>query len=193
MSEQGTAKAGWSDQRLIDSCLAGDEAAWSALVDKYKNLVYSIVLKYGADPDEAADLFQAVWLDAFNDLPKIRNKGAAKSWLATLASHKCYHWKQKRVRQDYREIDGLEAEELEVHSVQDPDFVEELERDQLVREAVFELKDRCREMIQLLFFANPPLPYRDVAEKLGLAVGSIGFIRGRCLKQLQKLLEKKGW
>ena len=129
---------------------------------------------------------------AYNDLAKVRNKDAAKSWLATLASHKCYHWKQKKVRQDYREIDGLEAEELEVHSVQDADFVEELERDQLVREAMFELSDRCREMIHLLFFTSPPLPYRDVAEKLGLAVGSIGFTRGRCLKQLQKRLEQKG-
>lgn len=70
--------------------------------------------------------------------------------------------------------------------------LEELERDQLVREAIFVLPERCRELIQLLFYSQPPLRYREVAEQLGLAIGSIGFIRGRCLKRLQKSLEKQG-
>ena len=49
-----------------------------------------------------------------------------------------------------------------------------------------------REMIGMLFYSDPPMPYRDVARQLGLAVGSIGFIRGRCLRKLQKLLESAG-
>jgi hypothetical protein len=48
-------------------------------------------------------------------------------------------------------------------------------------------------MIELLFFQHPPLPYADVAERLKLARGSIGFIRGRCLKRLKKALEEKGF
>lgn len=47
-------------------------------------------------------------------------------------------------------------------------------------------------MVHLLFFHQPPLPYKEVAERLGIAVGSIGFIRGRCLKKLQKQLEEHG-
>ena len=47
-------------------------------------------------------------------------------------------------------------------------------------------------MIGMLFYADLPMPYREVARKLGLAVGSIGFIRGRCLRKLQKLLESEG-
>jgi DNA-directed RNA polymerase specialized sigma24 family protein len=47
-------------------------------------------------------------------------------------------------------------------------------------------------MIGMLFYADPPVPYQDVASRLGLAVGSIGFIRGRCLQKLQKLLESEG-
>ena len=48
-------------------------------------------------------------------------------------------------------------------------------------------------MIRLLFYEEPPVPYRDLAERLGLATGSIGFIRGRCLKRLQRALEKAGF
>jgi DNA-directed RNA polymerase specialized sigma24 family protein len=48
-------------------------------------------------------------------------------------------------------------------------------------------------MIELLFFASPPLPYAEVAKRLHLATGSIGFIRGRCLDRLKKILEGKGF
>ena len=42
-------------------------------------------------------------------------------------------------------------------------------------------------------YEEPPVPYRDLARRLGLATGSIGFIRGRCLKNLQRALEKAGF
>ncbi len=193
MPERDTPDPGWPDQRLVDRCLKGCELAWGVLVDKYKNLVYSIILKYGAAPDEAADVFQSVWLDAYNDLPKLRKKSAVRSWLISLTNHQCYHWKQKRKRQELREIGELDPELLEDQTAVEPDFATELERDQLIRESVFKLSARCREMIRLLFFTIPPKPYQEVAERLGLATGSIGFIRGRCLQRLRKVLEQQGF
>jgi RNA polymerase sigma factor (sigma-70 family) len=182
---------GWSDRRLVGACLAGDELAWNALVDKYTCMVFAIARKYGAAREEAADLFQAIWLDAYNDLPQLRRKTALKSWLTALASHKCYHWKLRRMRRRRHEIENLEVDDLDEPAVE-PEFAERLERDQLVREAIFALPSRCREMIRLLFYTVPPMPYKEVAERLGLAVGSIGFIRGRCLEKLQRNLERHG-
>ena len=69
----------------------------------------------------------------------------------------------------------------------------ELEREQMVREAMEHLPPRCREMIELLFFEHSLVPYNEVARRLNLATGSIGFIRGRCLKRLKKLLQEKGF
>jgi len=193
MPDRGTPVPSWSDKRLVEECLNGGEAAWSALVDKYKNLIYSIILKYRANSEEAADLFQSVWLDAYNDLSKLRKRDALKPWLISLTTHKCYHWKKKQKRQEFQEIDEIDTEELEEHTATAPMFLEELERDQLVRDAILSLNARCQEMIRLLFFTSPPLPYKEVAERLGLATGSIGFIRGRCLQRLQKALEKEGF
>jgi hypothetical protein len=48
-------------------------------------------------------------------------------------------------------------------------------------------------MIHMLFFRSPPLPYMELAPKMGIAVGSIGFIRGRCLKRLRTELELLGF
>lgn len=176
---------------MVASCLKGDEQAWSALVDKYKNLIYAIALRYGAQPADAADIFQAVWIDAYGELKKLRKQGSVRSWLMTITRNKCYHWKQKERGMALRmkgEHDDLESDpQLAV----DPIAIEDLEQDQLVREAVASLPDRCRELVEMLFFDEPPMPYKKVAETLGLAVGSIGFIRGRCLKKLRKALDQR--
>ncbi len=77
-------------------CLAGDERAWSALLDRYKSLIYSIPLRYGAPPQDAADIFQAVCLDLFNELPRLRDAEALQGWLIRVTTHKCYHWKRRQ-------------------------------------------------------------------------------------------------
>ena len=70
-------------------------------------------------------------------------------------------------------------------------LMEELEREQYLREAISELSLRCRRLVQLLFFATTPVPYEEAASNLGVAKGSISFLRARCLKRLRRLLEEK--
>ena len=184
----GSPHPGWDDRRLVGSCLSGEQQGWHALVDKYSRLVYAVILRYGVAADEASDLFQTVWINAYSDLEKVRKHDSIRSWLITVTRRCCYHWRQEQQRRR-RLLQESRAEPIAA-SVE-PSDMEGLEKDQRVREAVFQLPERCREMIGMLFYADPPMPYRAVARKLGLAVGSIGFIRGRCLRKLQKLLESE--
>jgi RNA polymerase sigma factor (sigma-70 family) len=180
-----------SDTRLVAECLRGNEQAWNALVDRYKNLIYSIPLRYGAPPQDAADIFQSVCLDLFNELSRLREAQALEGWLIKVTLHKCYHWKRQQdsrsAQWDETALDGAASEALPA------DVLAEMEQEQLVRESVGKLPVRCRQMIELLFFENPPLPYAEVATRLRLARGSIGFIRGRCLKRLRQILEEMGF
>ncbi len=183
----------WSDERLVGQCLKGDERAWAALIDKYKNLIYSIPIKYGAAREDAADLFQAVCLELFSELPKLRKAGALRSWLISITVHKAFHWKKKARRRSDIESPGMDQDLIEQSAPESRAFIEELEREQMVRDAVSRLPARCKEMVRLLFYEQPPIPYAEVSQRLGLATGSIGFIRGRCLKRLQKLLDDMGF
>ena len=182
----------WSNTRIVAECLAGDERAWSALLDRYKNLIYSIPLRYGTPHQDAADIFQAVCLDLFNELPRLRDAEALQGWLTRVTANKCYHWKRRQFEQE-RDLEEDQVENLSAVQAIPPDVLAELEREQMVREAMEHLPPRCREMIELLFFEHPPVPYNEVARRLNLATGSIGFIRGRCLKRLKKLLQEKGF
>ncbi len=68
-------------------------------------------------------------------------------------------------------------------------IVSEAESEQAMRQALASLSSRCQELIRMLFFEHPARPYRDVAQTLGIATGSIGFIRQRCLEFLRKKIE----
>jgi RNA polymerase sigma factor (sigma-70 family) len=181
----------WSDARLIRACLKGNERAWSALIDKYRNLIYSIPMKYGASPEDAADIFQSVCLELFSELPRLRKKAAFRSWLITVTAHQAFQWKRKARRRAEDELTPADEEQLGIDP--SPDLIEQVEREQMLREAISRLPARCQEMIQMLFYQEPQVSYREVAKRLGLATGSIGFIRGRCLKRLQRTLEQLGF
>ena len=54
-----------TDAQLVRDCLAGNEQAWCALIDKYKKLIYSIPVKWSLSRDDANDIFQAVCVDLY--------------------------------------------------------------------------------------------------------------------------------
>jgi RNA polymerase sigma factor (sigma-70 family) len=187
----GSERDGWDDARLVQACREGDEEAWASLIHRYRRLIYSIPVRYGAQPADAADIFQAVCLELYAELPKLRKVESLRSWLISVTTHQAFHWKQRVRKRTGRETDAEEAETT-LAAPPVPDLLETTEREQTLRDAIETLPPRCREMVHLLFFADPPLPYAEVARRLGLATGSIGFIRGRCLKKLQRALEGSG-
>jgi len=182
----------WTNSHLVEECLCGNQQAWNLLVDRYKNLIYSIPIRYGAPQQDAADIFQSVCLDLFNELPRLRQADALQGWLIRVTTHKCCHWKREQAPSAGEwDENGLEAEPAE--DAVGADLLAGIEREQLLRDAIDALPPRCRQMVELLFFEQPPRPYAEVARRLNIATGSIGFIRGRCLKRLKSILEKKGF
>lgn len=180
-----------SDVRLVRQCLDGDDQAWATLIAKYKNLIFSIPVRYGFSADDASDIFQAVCLDLLTELPRLREPRALPAWLIRVASHKCFHWKRQSQRHVTAQTEMLPAQPAERTEIP-ADLLRQIEQEQALREAIAGLTPRCNQLIHMLFFETPPRPYQQVARALGLATGSLGFIRGRCLDQLRRELAKKG-
>jgi RNA polymerase sigma factor (sigma-70 family) len=184
-----------SDERLIGRCLKGDQEAWSALIDKYKNLIYSIPIKLGMYQD-APDIFQSVCVDLLSELPRLREHRALPKWLMQTCYHKCLHYQRAADRLVELAPEGTGSDAAPPGSSADDlpeQMLVQLEQEQILRDAVSELPEKCERMVRLLFFENPPRPYENIAEELGMAIGSIGAIRGRCLAYLRKHLEKRGF
>lgn len=187
-----TALSDSSDEDLIRQCLEGRDEAWGLLIDKYTNLIYSIPIRHGLSRDDANDIFQSVCVTLMSRLADLRNPRALPAWLIQTCWHKCIQWKRQQER--LVPVSDDEAPEMAAAETAVPDhLVRELEREQILRNAVVELPPRCRKLIEMLFFESPSRPYQAVAESLGIATGSIGFIRMRCLEKLRRSLERKGF
>ena len=179
------------DERLVQGCINGDEQAWNALIDKYKRLIYSVPVRLGLDTDDASDVFQSVCVELFTNLSKLRKVQSLPSWLITIATHKCYQLHRKGRHEV--ELEGMEEDVTQAFAVMPAETLQEIQQEQMVRDAIARLSPRCAQIVQMLFFDQPPVPYSELAQRLGLATGSIGFIRGRCLGRLQKILQEMGF
>ncbi len=147
---QREGQASWPDDRLVAECLKGDHQAWSALLDKYKNLIFSIPIKLGLYED-AADIFQAVCLDLLTDLPRLREPRALPKWLMQTCYHKCLQYRRRAEKHvPLTEEDGETLLANGSPSAGSPstlpeDMLVQLEREQIVRDAISELSPRCED------------------------------------------------
>lgn len=177
-----------TDAELVRACIDGDQQAWEQLVQRYQRLVYSIPRRSGLDQDAAAEVFQRVFTSLVEHLDGLERPERVSAWLVTAAKRES--WRAAR-----RPAASRAALAPEEHAADVPDS-EVLAEDELVRleehatlrRAIDCLEDRCRELVYLMFYADEPLSYGEVAERLGIAEGSIGPIRGRCLERLRRLM-----
>jgi len=181
----------WDDARLVKECVSGNEEAWSLLIEKYKALIYSIPVKYGLPPHEAADVFQSTCMELLTRLPQLREPRALPKWLMQVAHHECYRLKRQSRRVVSRDSDE-DLPEPEVPAIAE-DLVQQTQEEQMLRGAMAALTPQCRRLVELLFYEVPARPYAEVAKELGLAVGSIGFTRQRCIERLRRQLEDLGF
>ncbi len=174
----------------MQRCLEGSEEAWSALIDKYRNLIFSIPIHQGLSRDDASEVFQQVCLILVSDLPRLREARSLVSWLIQVTSHECSRCFRKHQAQMNAEV-SLSVDPATPRTADS--VLVECERGQILREAITELGGRCRQLIHMLFFNTPAIPYDQVAKGLGIAKGSVGFIRMRCLGRLRESLKEKGF
>jgi RNA polymerase sigma factor (sigma-70 family) len=179
---------GYSDEMLIEGCLEGRVEAWSGLIEKYKRLIFSVPVKVGLSHEDASDIFQSVCAKLARELPKLRSTRALSQWLIQVATHESFCAINNRSHSSCpnteRPIGGSDA-----HDDKHPDeIIRQTEREQLLREAIANLQARCQRLIFMLFFEEPVRSYEQIAKELGLAEGSLGIIRGRCLERLREQL-----
>lgn len=181
-----------TEQELIDRCLRGDDAAWSALVGRYQGLIYSVPRRMGLAPEDASDVFQTVCVLLYQRLSTIREPARLGGWLLTTASREALRAARRGARRRrHGDLDDeAEDEPADVRPLAD-ERREALERAQILRSALAELPERCRLLLEEFLSADEP-NYRDVARRLGIPIGSIGPTRARCFARLRELLVARG-
>jgi len=163
----------------------GDNQAWDTLVERYAPLIWSICRRHQLGAADVGDVSQSVWLHLVDQLDKIRDPAALPGWLATTTRREC-----RRVVRAARGSRPV-AYVLDVENLPDElagtteQEVLEAERHAALRQAFSALDPLSQQLIALLI-QDPPVPYAEISAMLGIAVGSIGPYRGRCLEKLRR-------
>jgi RNA polymerase sigma factor (sigma-70 family) len=180
-----------STAMLVQRAAAGDELAWSAIVNRYSRLLWSVVRGFRLSDAQAADAVQTTWLRLVEHLDALRDPERLAGWLQTTARRACLETVRRAGREclfDPWEHESGTVVAQSAERLGDPEAqVLRQERMALVRQGVGELPERHQRLLQLLV-ESPPLSYEEIGARLGMPVGSIGPTRARLLTRLRTAL-----
>jgi RNA polymerase sigma factor (sigma-70 family) len=179
---------------LVQSAVDGDAAAWKALVEGLSPLVWSVVRAHRLSDADGHEVYQTVWLRFSQHLRRIREPEKAGSWLASTARNECLKVIKSLRRlmptDDPQLLDRVSEERTPEQSLIDSEeAASDAERVRRLWQEFEELGERCRQLLRVLM-ASPPPSYLEVSAGLGIAVGSIGPMRQRCLRRLRARLDR---
>ena len=183
-----------SDLQLVLDCRRGDQLAWEKLIRRYQRLIYTIPLRAGLDEHHAAEIFQDVFTTLFQKLDEIQEPEKLQAWLVTTTRRKTLRAVSKsQIRK--RSSDKAAEQAHEAAQIRDEAPLPDeqlliLEEQQRIRTALSLLDERCKRLLEMLFYLQEPPSYAEIAASLGIPEGGIGPTRARCLAKLLRILEK---
>jgi RNA polymerase sigma-70 factor (ECF subfamily) len=169
--------------RVVARAKAGDSQAFDELYDRYAGRVYRYALARVAEPADAEDLLQRVFLKVIEALPRYEDRGVPfGAWLFRIARNAVVD--QGRVPQPTTTLDAALGH---VDGAHGPDRLAELAADRaVVRAALSELTPEQREVVLYRFFAG--LSPREIGLLMGKREGTIRALQFRALATLRRKL-----
>ena len=151
-----------------------------------------MIRRYGIREDEAADLFQEVWVAAWDGLGGLRDERGLASWLATVAARTAARAIRRLIRHPVATGDQYETEAAHA---QDPaprpdEQAVEQEQGAAVRSAIATLPERDQKIVHYFFYDPTSPSYVEIASRLGVSPETVGPLRTRCLRRLRAALRE---
>jgi RNA polymerase sigma factor (sigma-70 family) len=175
------------DRDLIVECRNGDLGAWQRLLERYERLVYSVPRRYGLSREDAADITRLTFTILFQSIGSLSEDSTLGAWLTTVARR--HTW--RRLDRKRREEAGWYGSSSEKISMLADTATEDIERWELTEWLDYGLSlvgKPCRDLLSALYLDPKQPSYAEVAGRVGMAVGSVGPTRIRCLKRLRRVL-----
>ncbi len=180
-----------TDDELVEDFVRGNEEAFEELVLRYKNSLYQYILVMTGDEGSAGDLFQEVFLSVYKNASKYQAQGKFKAWLFRLARNRVLNYFRDRdplFSLDQTDEEGNEplheilpsGEELPLETLERAELARE------IRQATLALPPKQREIVYLRQYMS----FKDIAQTLGLPLGTVLVTSHRAIKKLQSILLK---
>ncbi len=171
----------YSDEELLARHQAGESGAFNEIVHRYTMELHRFLSRFVGNASAAEDLLQETLLQAHQSAERFDTSRRLRPWLFTIAANKARDWLRSQRRRTEVSLDadigrGSDdsvsfAEIFEGNESLPEDLLDEAEQREMVRRVVEQLPASLRQVLLLGYFQQ--LPYKEIAEIVGVPVGTI--------------------
>ena len=172
-----------SDSEVIQRILAGDRAAFDLLVRQYQQDIFRLAYRMTRNPEEAKDLAQEAFVQAYRSLGSFQQRSRFLTWLYRVTMNLCINHLKAAGRRGAAEVDGSLADDR-------PDALDSLlahERNRAVAAAIETLPPQQKATLTLR--VHQGLSHREIAEILGCSEGTAKANYFHAVRALQRKLQ----
>jgi len=180
---------GLSDDQIIQRILKGDRSAFAILVERYQNYVFTLVLRFTINREDAEEISQDVFVKAFRSLQDFRGDSKFSTWLFTITRTTCLSFLRKK-KLDIVSLDN-ERTELQLEnqeSSQHANGVEQKSRHDMLNRAIMMLSPDDAQVLNLFYQADQSL--EEIGRIMRLDPNNVKVKLHRARHRLKEKMEK---
>jgi RNA polymerase sigma-70 factor, ECF subfamily len=179
---------------VIERCKKGDREAFASIVQHYRKPAYYVALGYVGRPDDALDLSQDAFVNAFRHIKRFDTTKSFFPWFYSILKNLCMNHLNRIRRRKEDSIDEMEEEEgqvrIPIETIDPEDAVVQKDLEEKIGQAMLRLRPREREIIILQHFQD--YSYQEIANLLGLPIGTVMSRLYSARRSLRRELERLG-
>ncbi len=192
----GPGTSGAADEELVRRFCEGDREAFSLLVTRYQDRVFTICLRWLGEREAAEEVAQEVFLAVYRSLPNFRGDSKFSTWIFRIAVNHCKNrrsYSRRRASDRHEPLEGLGGDDAPPRELPHPgpgtdEALHRSEAGKLVLEALEELDESHRAIVILRDVDG--LAYEEIADILELARGTVKSRLHRARAQLARSLSR---
>jgi RNA polymerase sigma-70 factor (ECF subfamily) len=176
---------------LVSKLKAGDQEAWSMIVNRYSKTVYNMALNFAGNSDDAADITQDIFLKVYNNINKFDGENTFTAWLLRLSKNYCIDfWRKHKHNRKSLELDDNIRNEYSDEADTPEDSVIRKSDITYLRQKLLLLSPDLRSLIIMRDIQD--FSYQEIAENLDMPLGTIKSRINRARTKLAKIVLNEG-
>lgn len=178
-----------TDSEIIDLVLKGNQQAYAALVERYRNYVFTITLRYVKAREDAEEVAQDVFIKAFRSLADFKAQAKFSTWLYTVTTTTCLSFLRKK-RPELQSLDNesVFAAADNIDGGMSANQVEYKSRQELVSKSLLLLAADDAQVLTLFYKGEQSL--EEIALILGKEVNTVKVQLHRARARLKEKMQK---
>lgn len=178
-----------NDEHIINQIMEGDTKAFAILVERYKDLVFTLTIRMLKNREEAEEVSQDTFIKVYKSLSKFKGDSKFSTWIYRVAYNTCLD----RIKKNKRQWNDVTIDEFTEHKIKTIDDalenLEKFEQQRTIQECIQQLPSDDSFILTLFYFED--LSLEEISKIVNIDANTIKVRLFRSRKKLASILRQK--